>query len=358
VIEQLQGFQCSAGAWEAQVLTGRLELYDPQWLDGLAMSGEAIWGRLRRPTRDAQARPTGAPLTRNAPIALVLRENLPWLIHRSSGAVVPTRGPAQAVLEALQQRGALFFQELVAASDLLTSQAEDALRELAALGLVTCDGFASVRAVVAGRHGRQTRRNGRNGARKEISSGAGRWSLFPGAIAPAEEEETAEAWCWQLLKRYGVVFRDLVAREAAAPPWGDLARVYRRLELRGEVRGGRFVAKVAGEQFASEEAVAQLRQVRDDPAGDEPWVVISAADPLNLAGIITPGQKVPASHTAALVLWQGRWIAARSGGRTEFFEEVPLALHAEMSRALQRGFRSWSSDQPGGNAEARPRAAV
>jgi ATP-dependent Lhr-like helicase len=87
-------------------------------------------------------------------------------------------------------------------------------------------------------------------------------------------------------------------------------------------------------------------------------VVISAADPLNLAGIITPGQKVPASHTAALVLWQGRWIAARSGGRTEFFEEVPLALHAEMSRALQRGFRSWSSDQPGGNAEARPRAAV
>jgi ATP-dependent Lhr-like helicase len=338
-IAQLQGFELPAGAWESRVLSARIAEYDPAWLDNLFLSGEVMWGRLNRPRRGDDARPSMAALSRVIPISLVLREELPLLLETveppSPGEV---RSGAERVLEALTARGALFFGELSAATQLLSGHLEQALRELAALGLATSDAFAAVRKIAGDRAGSKRR------ARRPLHGVAapiGRWSLFPGTVQPVSREKHVEHWCRQLLRRYGVVFRDLLARETAAPAWPALVGTFRRMELRGDVRGGRFVSQVSGEQYALPEEVERLRQSRDR-AGTDPWIVISAADPVNLFGTVIPGPRIPATHRNALIVQGGRMVASRQAGVAEFHEPVDQATQWAMRRAMTTGRREAS----------------
>jgi len=235
---------------------------------------------------------------------------------------------------------------LAAVAELLPTELEDALRELAAAGLVTSDAFAPIRGMVAPRKlGRQrtqrrsdNRRTGINGvAPNAISTPSGRWSCFPGHLGLTPDVELRiENWCQLLLRRYGVVFRDLLARESVAPSWRELVYAFRRMELRGDVRGGRFVSGVGGEQFANEAVIEPLRAIRERDA-DEAWLVVSAVDPLNLNGIVTEGPRVAAMHKNALILRNGKCVAAKQADQIMFFEEVSQAEEAEMRRALQTG---------------------
>jgi ATP-dependent Lhr-like helicase len=354
-IGQLQGFEMPAGAWETRVLAARVAQYDPAWLDSLFLSGEVVWGRLNRPRRDDAQRPSMAALSRVVPISLVLREELPLLLPSpqpiSSGDV---RSGAQRVLDALASRGALFFGELAAMTALLPGHLEDALRELAALGLITSDAFAAVRRI-AGSDASRGRRRGRRPLHA-VAAPIGRWSLFPGPIAPAAREKHLEHWCRQLLRRYGVVFRDLLARETAAPNWQELVAVLRRMELAGEVRGGRFVSQVSGEQYALSDVVQRLRQARDE-AGKAPWVVMAAADPVNLFGIITPGPRIAATHRNALVVAAGRLVASRAAGVVEFHEPLDQATQWAMRRAMSMGRKAEQGEfaqQPHRRLQSRP----
>jgi ATP-dependent Lhr-like helicase len=337
-IAQLEGFELPAGVWEDKILTPRVGDYDSQWLDHLFLSGELIWGRLRPPRRDEEDGPRMAAMTRSMPISLALREDLPWLLSDDRPDVSAfASGQAKDVLAAMQARGALFFQDLKAITGLLPSQLEDALRELAALGLVSSDTFAAVRAIVGGKSTTAARL--RRFAKIKVhrpASPIGRWSLFPGTIEASNPTSRLEQWCKLLLNRYGVLFRDLLVREPAAPPWWELARLLRRMELRGEVRGGRFIAHVGGEQFAVESAVGRLRDLRDGEAPSE-WVLISAADPLNLSGVIGEGPRIPAMHKNALVLQNGRCIAAKTAGRIEFLAHIDPAEQLLIRKSLQVG---------------------
>ncbi len=312
IVTQLQGFQLAAGAWEAEVLPARVARYEPGLLDQLCLSGEIAWGRFGVEAdgddgaADGEAGPRARTLpTRATPLALARREDLVWLLEATAPQGTP-RQPSQAAavaLALLEQRGALFLHEIRAAlgGHASDAPAEDALRELVYLGLVTCDGFAAVRQVVSpARH-----------APARIQPGMGRWSLLrggPPAFAADERAPFADQPAWveklarQYLRRYGVIVRDLLAREPRCPPWRELLRVYRRLEDRGEVRGGRFAQAFSGEQFALPEALDALRSVRrTEPRGTE-RVLLSACDPLNVAGILTPGPRVPA-HAGNRVLW-------------------------------------------------------
>jgi ATP-dependent Lhr-like helicase len=293
-----------------------------------------------------------AALTRSMPISLALREDLAWLLPDDRADVSAfASGQAQDVLKKLEARGALFFQDLKGMTGLLPSQLEEALRELSALGLVSSDTFAAVR-VISGRSS-VTHARLRRFAKMKVhrpASPVGRWSLFPGAAAtthhlPITHSEGTgdrgqgtriDRWCRLLLNRYGVVFRDLLAREPAAPPWWELARVLRRMELRGEVRGGRFIARVGGEQFAVESAVTRLRDLRDGEGSTE-WVLISAADPLNLSGVIGEGSRIPAMHKNALVLQNGRCVAAKVAGRIKFLADIDPAQQLLIRKSLQVG---------------------
>jgi ATP-dependent Lhr-like helicase len=220
-----------------------------------------------------------------APVAIFLREDAAWLFESPPRADGVSQS-AQEVAEALRQRGASFLPELVRATGQLTSQVEDALWELAAAGIVTADGFENLRALVDPK-----RRRGEGSSRfKMPRHAAGRWALLHFPSASPSPEERAEAFARQLLSRWGVVFRDLLARETIAPAWRDLLMALRRMEARGEIRGGRFVSGFLGEQFGRPEAVDLLRSVRRSPSGTA--FRIAAADPLNLAGVITPGPRI------------------------------------------------------------------
>jgi ATP-dependent Lhr-like helicase len=340
-IAQLQGFEIPAGAWEAKILAARCQDYDPQWLDHLFMAGEVVWGRLRPQKRDDANGKIAAAMTRSMPISLALREDLPWLSSRDRESVPANISTyAEEVLAALSERGALFFQELKAATSLLAGHIEDALRELATRGLVTCDMFAAVRTITKKQPSRRSGR--RRLASPTVTAPAGRWSRFPGLIEEVTPANRLEGWCRLLLRRYGVVFRDLLAREAAAPPWHELVRVFRRLELRGEIRGGRFVTGVAGEQFAEEAAIGELRAIREMGA-DESWFLVAAVDPLNLAGIIFAGPRVVANSNNSLILKGGRCIAVKQSDRIDFYEDVPRDVESAMRRALQVGKREPNS---------------
>jgi len=276
-------------------------------------------------------------LTRIAPISLVRRADLAWLLPLER-EISPgyARWDAQAVYDALTAHGALFFDDLMAATRLLPAQVEDALRELAALGLVTSDGFAAVRATIV-KHQPASRRSAlrvtKRRHRRAAYAHSGRWSKFPPFVSPPDGAERVERWAWLLLKRYGVMFRDLLARESLAPSWRELLSIYRRLEMRGEIRGGRFVAGVAGEQFALSDAVERLRQLRDEPA-DECWQVISAADPINLVGVITPDARVPATRANRVLLVNGRPIAASESRNVRWLADVDDAKRQRATQLL------------------------
>jgi ATP-dependent Lhr-like helicase len=319
---QLQGFESPTAAWEYDLLPSRIAAYESEWLDRMFASGEIVWGRLQPPRPTEEKR--GQILTRASAISLSQRADLAWLVP-SDRDILPAaaRWDAQSAYEALTTHGALFFEDLLAVTTLLPSQLEDALRELAAMGLVSSDGFAAIRALVSKRGhaggGRAARRMKHH--RQRVFSHGGRWSKFPPFVQPASPDERAERWAWLLLNRYGVMFRDLLARESAAPAWRELAPIYRRLEMRGEIRGGRFVRGVAGEQFALGDAVERLRQHRDEPAAMS-WDVISAADPLNLVGIVTPGPRVPAKRANRVLLLNGRPVAARESRQIRWLSEL------------------------------------
>ncbi|XYI01620.1 DEAD/DEAH box helicase [Sorangium sp. So ce1128] len=302
VIEQLQGFELAAGAWEREVLPARVAGYEEGLLDALCLSGEVAWGRV-------VPREAAAP-TRAAPITLALRRDLPWLLapREAEGEPPPASlsEPAQGVLSFLSRAGASFFDDIVAGAGRSRAEVEEALWELVAAGLVTGDGFAALRSLLGGGAadalgaGRL-----RGGTRRAGPVASGRWSLLrprPEAFAPAagpagegsDGPDVVEALAHQYLRRYGVVCRELLAREPRPPAWRDLLRVYRRLEMAGQLRGGHLIAGFVGEHFALPEALDALRAVRREPPSGE-IVQLCACDPLNLVGIVTPGPRVPAA---------------------------------------------------------------
>ena len=291
VIRQLQGYEIPAHAWESQILARRIAHYEPDLLDRLCLSGEVMWGRLSSHPAFERLEPRRVRPTRVAPVTLFLREDAPWLHTEPASRIVPAlTHPARAVLDVIEQRGASFFNELLRATGRLASEVEDGLWELVAAGLVTADGFENLRALVDPKR----RRGEGRGKLARPRHAAGRWALLrTGDAAP-----DPEAFANQLLLRWGVVFRDIVNRETLAPAWRDLLVVLRRMEAKGEIRGGRFVAGFSGEQFARPEAVDLLRVVRRSEKSNE-TIEISQSDPLNLVGVILPGAR---SLTAGPVL--------------------------------------------------------
>ena len=321
VVEQLDGFEVPAGAWEADVLSTRCEAYEPGLLDTLCLTGRVAWGRTSARPAPQEGGPASARMAgpiRTTPVALFLREHAhDWLSAGPGVGDAALSEYGRRVREVLVHRGASFFHELVGGSGLLPTQVEQALGELAALGLVTSDGFAGLRALITPSAKRkpliQAPRRHRT-VPFGIES-AGRWALLESRPDSVADQQQLEYRARTLLRRYGVVFRRLLEREANAPLWRDLLRVYRRLEARGEVRGGRFVAGMAGEQFALPEAVGQLRATRREAAAGH-LIGISAADPLNLTGIITPGERVPALGSNRVLFEDGVPVLARVAGQT------------------------------------------
>ncbi|MHB8440293.1 MAG: Lhr family helicase, partial [Acidimicrobiales bacterium] len=315
VIDQLQGFEVPAGAWEESVLAQRVEHYDPRWLEELCLSGTVVWGRLslRAPGLDDRPRRGAATPSRATPLTFALRSDLPWLLQAGRGAStpeLPVHGASADVLEALHGRGALFHAEIGAATGRLPVEVEEGLWDLVARGLVTADGFGAVRALLSARaawnrrHRQDLRR--RVGARRVVRPGGeGRWAILPSAGPLLDTDELAEQVAGQLLARWGVVFWDLLQRESLSVPWRELLWALRRLEARGVVRGGRFVSGFAGEQFALPEAVDELRQERRAGSTGQ-GVTLSGADPLNLVGIVLPGSRIPALRTNRVHLVNGQ----------------------------------------------------
>jgi ATP-dependent Lhr-like helicase len=313
IVEQLQGFDAAAVAWEPELLGARMRRYDPAWLDRLCHDGEVAWLRTNPPARALDA-PAVAP-SKATPISLVARADLPWLIMaaRSTGDPgEPVVGATAEVIEVLRERGACFASELGAATNRLPEDIERALWDGVARGLVMSDGFGAIRARVAqGSRATGVRRFSRlaRGARP-AGAAAGRWSLVPSTDVDLEEltgsdrDELAEAVAELLLHRWGVLFRDLVLHDSFRFPWRDLQWALRRLEDRGLVRGGRFVSGFSGEQYALPEAHEQLTQVRKSPRTGE-RVTVNATDPLNLAGLIVPGARVPAVRTNRITFVDG-----------------------------------------------------
>ena len=295
VLRQLQGFEIPANAWERQVLGRRIANYDPKWLDQLCLTGAVGWGRLSphpATLEDSAAGKRRVIPTSVAPITFFVREEADWMTPHNPAADQPeahglSHG-ARQVLDFLRQRGASFFADIVRGTDKLKAEVETALWELVAAGVVTADGFDNLRSLIDPKR-RAGQGSGRS-ARPRHSSG--RWALLFTDQA-VERNRAVEATCWMLLKRYGVVFRDLMVRETNLPKWRELQMVFRRLEDRGEIRGGRFVDGFLGEQFALPVAVESLRATRKLPATGE-IITLSAADPLNLVGILVPGERVPA----------------------------------------------------------------
>ena len=291
VVEQLQGFEAAAAAWESGLLMNRLTDFHASTLDALTLGGELAWGRFAR----RAGPPPSAALSRNGPVTLAVREDVPWLLDSPDSDTTFT-GAAADVLAYLESSGASFMPDIVRGSRRLPSEVEEALWLLVAAGRVTADGFGALRGLVSGVAKRVQRRSRWSGASRVRAQAAlgragSRWSLLQSTVAEPEED-VVEARAAQLLRRYGVMLRELLAREPMAPPWGALVRTYRRAEARGEVRGGRFVAGLVGEQFALPEAVDALRAVhRRAPSGEV--VRVSGSDPLNLVGVLTPGQRVP-----------------------------------------------------------------
>ena len=289
VIEKLQGFEAASAAWESELLAGRISDYDQVLLDRLCLMGEVVWGRLTRHPENGDGPPVRAALSRTTPIILALRESLDWLLDSPAGNGTLS-GASGEVLSFLCRRGASFQSDIVASTRRLPSDIEEALWQLAAAGLVTADSLEALRQRIRGNssNGRRASRSRRGRPYKR--RGYSRWSLFE-ALDP--QTDPLESRAHQLLLRYGVLCPELLAREPMAPRWRELVRVLRSLEARGEIRGGRFVAGFVGEQFALPEAVDLLRRVKNtEPKGK--MVVVSACDPLNVVGILTPGERVSA----------------------------------------------------------------
>src|SRR5688572_20735709 len=385
IIEQLEGFEAPAAAWEGEILPARMVEYDPAWLDALCLSGEVVWARLTPPARTTVTEPgneraRGSAPVRNTPIALLLRKNFAtWssVFPRPASNELEFSSTTQSVFDYLSTRGASFFTDIVDRTKLLKSQVEESLGELVAGGLVISDSFAGLRALLTP-SSKKTNAAARRKHRQPVyqMASAGRWSLLNRVgqvnrvgqafqhVSSATDQEVARI----LLKRYGVVFKRLLEREGIALPWRVLLRIYHRLEARGEIRGGRFVAGISGEQFALPEAVAMLRAIRRARTGSmdfgfrspaviesapgslavgapgamastttaDDMISVSAADPLNLVGIITPGSRVTAFTSNRILFNAGEPTAVMESGETKFLMELSRSMEWKAKAALMR----------------------
>ena len=341
VLHQLEGFEAAAGAWESELLAARIEDYSSRWLDELCRAGRIGWNRLR------SGGGSGGPV-RATPIVLLPRRQLPiWtaLADGKQEQELLLSSRAQAVADTLSAHGALFFEELLDAAHLLRTELEDALGELVSAGRVTSDSFAGLRALLtpaAKRESPRHRRVRRHGL-SEIED-AGRWSLVRklptraslGSEASPAHDDPIEHIARVLLRRYGVIFWKLLEREAPwLPSWRELLRVYHRLEARGEIRGGRFVEGLVGEQFALPEAIAHLRSIRLRPP-EQQLVTLSGSDPLNLVGTVLAGDRLPALAGTRVLYEDGMPVAAWVAGKPQWLIEGDLAQQRRWYNALLR----------------------
>ena len=334
VLGQLEGFEAPASAWETEILPTRISEYEPAWLDEQCLAGRYIWTRLARRKSDSER--TAAPV-RGTPIVLLARRNTRvWSSLTGAVDSANLSSRAQVVADYIRLHGASFFDEIADGASLLPTQAEEALAELVALGVVNSDSFGGLRALLIPSDRRRPAAGGRRRRRIALfgMDAAGRWALVRrqplaesdvDTTRPTEklqDEEAIEHVARTLLKRWGVVFWRLLAREADwLPPWRDLLMCYRRLEARGEIRGGRFVAGFTGEQYAAPEAIGLLRDTRRKPHSQS-HVSLSGADPLNLVGILTPGQRLPSLSGNRLLYRDGIPIATFAGGEVRFLEKL------------------------------------
>ncbi len=289
----IAGLRNFGGGLETSVLPRRIAKYEPELLDRLCLAGEVMWGRLSpHPALETASGRKVRP-TRVAPLAIFLREDAAKLLPAARTSMPLLSHAASDVFKTLESRGALFFAEIVRMSSRLQSEVEDGLWELVAAGLVTGDGFENLRALIDPRR----RRGEGRGRSARPRHAAGRWALMPRETGDRSQE--TEFFAQLLLTRWGIVFRDMLARESLAPPWRELLQVYRRMEARGEIRGGRFVAGFLGEQFARPEALDLMRHIRRSEKAAES-VDVAAADPLNLTGIILPGARTGSLDSGAV----------------------------------------------------------
>jgi len=337
VMGAMQGFECPAAAWEQELLPSRIKGYAPVDLDNLCLSGRYVWGRLS-PLRTSGDGERGVSPLKTTPIALVLRKDLAsW--RSLAGALKPEQLTihARSVLGVIDTQGACFYDDLMDATGLLRAQLEHALAELVARGLIRSDSFQGLRALLAPAGGRRNARRGRRRRGTLVTSldEVGRWVSMAAAPAGGADEAAIENFVWALLGRYGVVFRRLLARELSLAPWHAQLRVLRRLEARGEIRGGRFIAGPSGEQFALPEAVDELRAVRRR-AGSGELVSVCAVDPANLIGILMPGPRLPALLGNRVLYRDGVPVALQIGKEVRLLGSIDDASEWTIRNALIR----------------------
>lgn len=327
VLQQLEGYSAAAGAWENEILPARIDLYTQDMLETLCVTGRFSWLRLHTTPAQSDSKLKNSPV-KLTPVSLVQRHHLlDWKVFSKAASEQYLSSAANKVLQLLNSKGALFFTDIVTQSGLLRTQVETVLGELVSWGIINSDGFSGLRALIT-----PSNKLPKYSGRRNIRSGgspfdrAGRWALispideFGKTIEAADsipESDAIELIAHTLLMRYGIVFRAVLGRETGLPPWRDLLRVYWRMEARGEIRGGRFVSGVSGEQFAFPDAIGSLRKIRHaEKRGD--LITISACDPLNLIGTLLPGDKVPISNNRQIVFRDGIPIATESKDKLEF----------------------------------------
>ncbi|VVM07095.1 DEAD-box ATP-dependent RNA helicase CshA [Methylacidimicrobium cyclopophantes] len=325
VLPLLEGICAPPETWEQEILPARIDGYDPAWLERLCLDGRFFWIRLRGPREEWRA----ARLSASSPIAILPRGSLPVWLPADPSLPGELSHRAEAIVSYLRSHGPSFLTDLQEGCHLLRTETAEALAELAGSGLVHSDGFSGLRLFLSER-----------GRRRNREVAAGRWSLVS-SHAPLGEEARAEAIARVLLRRYGVVFRKLLSREEALPPWWRLLDVYRRLEARGEIRSGRFVAGFSGEQFALPEAAAALWEIRERPATGD-WISVCGADPANLVGIVTPGERIAALGGNRLLYRDGEPMAALLSGKIRFFRPLEPREEWEATKRLLRRAAAYS----------------
>ncbi|MEL7586876.1 MAG: DEAD/DEAH box helicase [Prolixibacteraceae bacterium] len=325
VLQKLEGYEAPAAAWEGDILPARVADYDYQWLDMLCVAGKISWGRFRTSVMADKERKMTPPI-KTTPVSFVSRRHLDSWKSRQSATVdsladVVSPKAAQ-VFAVLQSQGALFFDDIIRKTGLFQSQGEDVLGELISAGLITSDSFTGLRALLL-----PDKFKTNAGSRRDTGlfsmNYAGRWSLLTNMTEEGilhDPQAETETIAWALLRRYGILFRRLAEKENLAPPWRDLVRVLRLLELQGQIRGGRFVEGVWGEQFALPEAITGLRQiVKTEKSGM--LVAVSAADPLNLTGVLSPGKRVPGYFGNRILYRDGVPVAIKEAKEIQFLIE-------------------------------------
>jgi ATP-dependent Lhr-like helicase len=323
--QQLCGYAAAAAAWERAILPARMDPYEASLLDTLCLTGEVAWARAAAPASEV------ADVVAATPIAILPREHAGlWLVSQPEGGErdgeMALDAASRRALDVLRVRGALFGHEIGSACGFDDEGLKRVLGRLVAAGLVTSDGFGGLRDLL-------------HGPSRAIANGrdrvAGRWSLLSSLMSDpsASRDHALELRARTLLRRYGVVFRRLLTREAGMPPWRELCYFYRRLEARGDIRGGRFVAGVSGEQFALADAVERLRETRRTPP-DRRLITISASDPLNLAGILTAGERVRVQPSSRILYQDGVPLATLEGDYVRLLTEVPAAVAPQVATAL------------------------